>query len=623
MATRPIPDLNQVQSLSDLGNLHIYKGHPSPTTWRDEIMYFMLPDRFSNGQEDQGIAYDIGNPDQYTTEDLEAWRNAGDKFQGGTIQGVMSKLDYLKALGVTTLWLGPVYKQRQHLNTYHGYGIQHFLEVDPRFGTREDLVELVKAAHEKGLRVIMDIIYNHTGDNWSYNPDGNDQGVTYGFNEKKPLGSWRSGAGSPTQSIESLEDGVWPKDFQQPSYYTRMGPIHSWTTEAWEDPLHNDVEFRRGDFCTLKDLDLMNPSVLKSLIRVYQYWMEITDCDGFRIDTVKHVPFEASRIFCGAIREYAEMIGKNSFLLLGEVGGDNNLSYTYLEIFGRNLDAVLDINGVPTILSGVAKGQMNPSELFNQYHAPYVLGAHREAGRYHVSVLDDHDKITGDKSRFSASNDIPDKYSQVAHAVGIQLTILGIPCIYYGTEQAFAGTYRDNPIDGYVDGSDDRYLREAMFPCDFGGFYTTQCHFFNGNHPTYMRIAAISAIRQRQDIIGLVLRRGRQYLRETSVVGNPYGLPSQGEIIPWSRIMGEQEVLVVLNSNGVAMRGAKITLNGPFYNNESKLTVMYQSDWTDEQIKNHDDFGPMLPVEFEEDGRAFIHLTLPPAGMMILSQINQ
>jgi glycosidase len=94
----------------------------------------------------------------------DEWSNSGaERFQGGTIRGIISKLDYIAQLGVTTIWVAPVFKQRYHLDSYHGYAIQDFLDVDKRFGTREDLVDLVRLAHEKNLRVILDVIVNHSG----------------------------------------------------------------------------------------------------------------------------------------------------------------------------------------------------------------------------------------------------------------------------------------------------------------------------------------------------------------------------------------------------------------------------------------------------------------------------
>jgi glycosidase len=118
---------------------------PSPTDWRDPILYFLLLDRFSDGAE-AGRPLFSGNPATHAPASTSAWMAGGTVFQGGTIAGIQSKLPYLKGLGATALWIGPVFKQRKDLQTYHGYGIQDFLDVDPRFGTRQDLRNLMTRA---------------------------------------------------------------------------------------------------------------------------------------------------------------------------------------------------------------------------------------------------------------------------------------------------------------------------------------------------------------------------------------------------------------------------------------------------------------------------------------------
>jgi glycosidase len=135
-------------------------------------LYFLLPDRFSDGGEASRPLFDRANPGQFRAPDKRAWMEGGKKFQGGTLKGIASKLDYLKELGVTALWIGPIWRQRPDLETYHGYGIQNFLDVDARFGTRQDLRDLVDAAHVRGIYVLLDIIYNHTGNNWFYRVNG-------------------------------------------------------------------------------------------------------------------------------------------------------------------------------------------------------------------------------------------------------------------------------------------------------------------------------------------------------------------------------------------------------------------------------------------------------------------
>ena len=152
--------------------------YPSPVDWRDEVLYFLLVDRFSDAQEPTRPLIDRQNltAARPPLPNGQSWRwdlwaeSGANRWQGGTIRGIASKLGYLKGLGITTLWLSPVFKQRGHLDSYHGYGLQDFLDVDPRFGNRRDLIELVAQAHQEQIRIILDIIFNHSGPNWRYPP---------------------------------------------------------------------------------------------------------------------------------------------------------------------------------------------------------------------------------------------------------------------------------------------------------------------------------------------------------------------------------------------------------------------------------------------------------------------
>ena len=598
---------------------------PSPADWRDQFFYFLLPDRFSNGQESAGNLFDLKNPGEFKAADKKMWMKGGRKFQGGTLKGVKSKLQYLRNLGITALWLGPIWKQRKDLETYHGYGIQNFLEVDPRFGTREDLRDLIKEAHAQRIYVILDIIYNHSGNNWYYNIDGKPwEMINYRYQPPCDFYGWRSAGGVPTSSIQGEEDAVWPREFQNVDWYTRAGKIGKWDPEPWEDPMHPDNEFRRGDFYDLKDLNLDHRGdALGAVINVYKYWIAFSDADGFRIDTVKHASFEVCRNFCGAIHEYAESIGKENFFLIGEVTGGSQMARNYLDIFGRNVDAVLDIGAAAENLSGMVKGFTPSSVFFDQYKGHDLLGSHRETGRYHLSILDDHDMVGQEKKRFAAGNEQESRYVQTAHAVGTMLTTLGVPCLYYGTEQAFDGStaYHDEsiePRDQYGNlPFEDRYIREAMFGGTFGAFETEGCHFFNSEHPTYLRIAAVARIRNRMDMVGLALRRGRQYLRETKSQGDFFFTPGQGELTAWSRIMDRQEVLVILNTSGSEHRGAFVTVNAPSHPPGSFMEVLYRSDWSDADLM-HQTQNQTVAVEYF-GGRATVRVDLPPAGMGILA----
>ncbi len=601
------------------------KATPSPADWRDQVFYFLLPDRFSNGQESGEKLFDLKNPGKFKTADKRKWMEGGKKFQGGTLKGIKSKLKYLEDLGVTALWLGPIWKQRQDLETYHGYGIQNFLEVDPRFGTREDLRNLVNEAHAQGIYVILDIIYNHSGNNWYYEIDGEPREmVDYRYQPPYDFYGWRSASGTPARTILGAEDGVWPQEFQNVDWYTRAGKIGRWDPEPWEDQMHPDNEFRRGDFYDLKDLDLDHwGAALAAIIDVYKYWIALSDADGFRIDTVKHASFEVCKNFCGAIHEYAESIGKENFFLVGEVTGGSQMARNYLDIFGRNVDAVLDIGAAAKNLAGMVKGFTPPAVFFDQFKGHDLLGSHRETGRYHLSILDDHDMVGQEKRRFAAGNAHETRYAQTAHAVGTMLTTLGVPCLYYGTEQAFDGstTYHDEgiePRDQYGKPPfEDRYIREAMFGGTFGAFETEGCHFFDPDHPTYLRIAAIARVRNRKDMIGMALRRGRQYLRETRYYGDSFLVPGPGEVTAWSRIMDRQEVLVALNTHGSEHRGAFVTVHAPTHPSGSAMKLLYRSDWSDAELKDPPQ-DQTAAVEYF-GGRSTVRVDLPPAGMAILA----
>ncbi len=142
----------------------------------------MLLDRFSDGKEKDGYRDNANRPVQsgstplYQPEDpgrvdYETWFRAGGGWQGGTLQGLKSKLGYLRRLGITALWVSPIFRQVAFEPSYHGYGIQNFLDVDPHFGTRAEFRDFVQAAHEQGIYVILDIIAHHTGNVFTYDAD--------------------------------------------------------------------------------------------------------------------------------------------------------------------------------------------------------------------------------------------------------------------------------------------------------------------------------------------------------------------------------------------------------------------------------------------------------------------
>lgn len=298
---------------------------------------------------------------------------------------------------------------------------------------------------------------------------------------------------------------------------------------------------------------------------------------------------------------------------------------SYLDMFRRNIDAALDLGEAENRLANLVLGYGRPKEeFFDQFGGVDELGSHRETGQYHVSVNDEHDMISRDKKRFYARSNAQDKNQQVAHSVGVQLTTLGIPCVYYGTEQAFNGSVdqHDEAFDPRDDKGkvpyEDRYIRECMFGSTFGSYQTKGCQFFNKNHPTYIRIAAISRLRNRKDTVGRVLRRGRQYLREVmQEASGEFQFPQPGQVVAWSRILHNYEVLVVLNTSGELRQSTRVLLDSRFHAQGSEMSVLYRGDWTEAELKGQPP-QQVLPIEYV-NGYATVFVDLPPAGMTILS----
>lgn len=650
-------------------------GHPSPVSWQDEVLYLVVTDRFSDTDDTRPLL-DRSNLDgaRLAPFNLEQWAESGStRFQGGTLRGVTSRLGYLRELGVTTIWLGPVWKQRSERDDYHGYAVQDFLNVDPRFGTREDLVELVASAHRSEIRVVLDIIVNHTGENWLYAAQEGDgaasppqyRDVTAG---PYSFGGWLNGSGTVLPDGSDLTDpdaGVWPAGpLQQPDAYHRAGAgsYGDGDVSQWPSAF---AEFRRADWNN-RDLALtdgpLGTAVLEELIDCWTYWMRVTDCDGFRIDTFKHIRIEEGRRLCGAIREQAETIGKDNFLLVAEVGGGDVIAEDFLTLQAGNLSAVLEIGETRQMLRKVAAGEESPFPLFDRWPSsaptppsptsemlpsmsvksgtPFVLPSHRSLGDRFVYTIDDHDNLWLRPRRFATEHP-----GRTVPAVALLLLTLGIPCLYYGTEQDLG-----LPVDllaqlPHVDDAaqgGDRYIREAMFgpdhprrpgrdgspgaasPLDpslpgFGPFATSGSHVFNPESPTFRRVQALLRVRADQ----LPLRRGRQYLREIRYhSGEPFAFPPAGGLVAWSRILADTEVVCVVNlSDAVTLTAevrvdAELNLAGPTALRVLLDTGRLAASGADPVVAE----AAVWAAAGTQDGRRYVQLpSLAPTEVLVLS----
>jgi len=609
MTRQSLVDLN-LQAL--ISRVHYF---PSPIAWEDQVFYFLMLDRFSNGNENgyrdnQDNLVKTGSTPLYTPadwenalktpQDAQAWREAGTRYVGGNLKGLTQKIGYLKRLGVSALWVSPLLKQVRFQQTYHGYGIQNFLEVEPHFGTEDDLKELVRVAHANGIYVILDIILNHSGNVFSYAGDRDHPwtGATY------PAEGFNDAQGKPTipftkapQPVPEINGAIWPVEFQDPEAFTRKGYIKNWDY---------DPEFREGDFGDLKDIhhgygsddDYQASDALRHLCEAYKYWIATTDIDGFRIDTVKHMDIGATRYFVSVIREFTQNIGKENFFLLGEITGGRKRAYKTLELTG--LSAALGIDDIPDKLEYMVKGYRNPNDYFSLFRNSELVnkGSHIWFRNKVVTSFDDHDQVRkgGWKARFCADANAS---KVVLNVLALNAMTLGIPCIYYGSEQCFDGQ-----------GGSDRYIRESMFGGSFGAFRTKGVHFFNEDNPVYQELTKILNIRRQH----IVLRRGRQYLREISARENGvnFGLPEMigGEmrsVVPWSRIFNAHEMLLAINTDYDQPQTAWVAIDNGLHQVGDLLRCIYSTDTS--QI------GRSVTVE-ARNGKAVL-VTVPTAGFVI------
>jgi glycosidase len=604
---------------------------PSPAAWEDQVLYFLMLDRFSDGKEydyfdndGQPVlsgttplyqAGDAGNAVR-TEQEAARWREAGVHWAGGTLKGLASKIGYLKRMGVTALWVSPIFKQVAYQDTYHGYGIQNFLEVDPHFGTRDDLREMVATAHRHGIYVILDIILNHSGNVFSYAPDrywtqdpANGQWYLDARWDSRPyaVAGFHDSAGQPHLPFEAgsmlhqpdawPEGAIWPQEFQNPATFTTKGRISNWDYEP---------EFLDGDFFDLKDLHLGSGGVddyipspaFWSLCQVYKFWIAYADIDGFRVDTVKHMDPGAARFFASVIHEFTQRIGKENFYLIGEITGGRERAFTTLEITGLN--AALGIDDIPDRLEYLVKGYRNPDDYFSLFRNSELV--HKESHIWFrnkvVTLFDDHDQVRkgNHKARFCAGS--PDWRKLLINALALNTTSLGIPCIYYGAEQGFDG-----------EGDNDRYIRETMFGGEFGAFRTRQRHFFDENQPIYKELSKILAVRKQK----IALRRGRQYLREISGDGQNFGLPAilggrMLSVVPWARSFDDQNLLLALNTDPDQPRFAWVDLDHLHNPPGKQLQCLYSTEPA--QI------GQRITVQ-KAGSRSVIDLNVPAAGFVI------
>ncbi|HEV2594402.1 MAG TPA: alpha-amylase family glycosyl hydrolase [Sphingomicrobium sp.] len=527
---------------------------------QDEVIYFVLPDRFQNG--DRGNDRGGLSGDRLVTGFDPSSTGF---FHGGDLKGVTSRLGYIQGLGATAVWLTPIFKNKtvqgppgNESAGYHGYWITDFNHVDPHLGSDADFKALVDSAHARGMKVYMDIVVNHTAD-------------VIQFKECIGKGQcpYRSIADYPYQRLGGIAGArinsgfTGERDGSAANFAKLSNPNYAYTVEvppkertikvpAWlNNPIyyHNrgNSSFRgesstMGDFSGLDDLFTENPRVVRGMIDIYGAWIDKYGIDGFRIDTAQHVNPEFWQQFVPAMIARARARGIPNFHIFGEVStSEMDPAHTAVNTRVDKLPAVLDFPFMRAVVD-VVSGAAGTDELAKLFRAdalyeggaagalrlPTFLGNH-DAGRFPMLLRMLVPKL-GDEELL--------RRDMLGHAM--LLTLRGVPTIYYGDEQGFVGK------------GGDQQSRQDMFPSKVASYNqdkllgtksTTAQENFDTNHPLYREIAQLAHIRTSHP----ALTRGLQLIRYSSDKPGLFAVsrfdPSNG-----------REMLLLFNSSDASVR---------------------------------------------------------------------
>ncbi|UYY77613.1 alpha-amylase family glycosyl hydrolase [Sphingomonas sp. R1] len=489
----------------------------------DEVLYFLLPDRFENG--------DTGNDRGGLTGDrLVTGFDPTSKgfYHGGDLKGVIQRLDYIQALGATAIWVGPIFKNKpvqgakgQESGGYHGYWITDFTQVDPHFGTNAEFKALVDAAHKRGIKVYMDIVVNHTADVIQFRECGD---CSYRSRADYPYSRRGGITGAPINPGFAGDDNHSAVNFAKltrPDFaYTPVVPEAEKRVKvpAWlNDPIyyHNrgnstfaGESSTMGDFVGLDDLMTEHPRVVAGMIEIFGGWIDRFGIDGFRIDTARHVDPEFWQAFVPAMLARAKARGIPNFHIFGEVADPEVAAlarHTRVDRFPAVLDFAFN-QAVTDVMSG--KGT---DRLAKAFAADVLYEGGEATARRLPTFVSNHDagRIATFIRQALPKIGQEELLQRVRLAEAMMLLLRGVPTIYSGDEQ------------GFVSDGNDQDAREDMFGSRvpsyndnklLGSTATTATPSFHPAHPLFREIATLAKLRTSHP----ALTRGRQVTRFAS-----------------------------------------------------------------------------------------------------------
>lgn len=419
-----------------------------------ERIYFVMIDRFENGD----TANDRGQfqGDRTTTgfDPLDPGF-----FHGGDLKGLTSKIEYISSLGFTAIWVTPVARQvtvspSGESAAYHGYWGAGFDEIDPHFGTMEDMKIFVEKAHQSGLKVYLDVVVNHTGDVISYK-----EGESYIALEQRP---YRTADGKKfdavklanTNQFPTLDQLVIPTSFPK---QVVVNPDIRKNPDWLNDPrnYHNrgnsggsGESSLYGDFYGLDDLFTESPAVLDGWVKVFEKWIKEVGVDGFRLDTFRHVNQEFWRQFLPKMRDIAATSGKSYFPMWGEIyDADPGRISDWVK--RSELEEVLDFP-----IQGAITGYIldeEATQLATAFDNDDLYTTMNSSASNNGTFLGNHDmgRIGGFISNRFSNPEVALAKSKLAHAM--LYAIRGVPIVYYGDEFGLIG-------------GRDKAARQSLFP---------------------------------------------------------------------------------------------------------------------------------------------------------------
>lgn len=444
----------------------------------EDVLYLIMPDRFANGNSNNDVVDEMREKKVDRTDSFVR--------HGGDIQGISNHLDYIADLGVTAIWLNPTQENDMESGSYHGYAITDYYQIDKRFGSNEDFCALVEKAHEKNLKVVMDMIFNHCGSE------------NYLFRDK-PSKDWFN----------------YRSNYVQTSFKTAsVMDIHA---SAFEKKIATDGWFTS----VMPDFNQRNRHVARYLIQSSIWWIEYAGINGIRQDTHPYADFDFMSQWCKEVLDEYPY-----FNIVGETWLNSNVLVSYWQKDSK-LAAPQNSN-LPTVMDFPLQALMN--QAFDEETGEWGGGLYKlydyqtqdlvYANPMNLlTFLDNHDT-----SRFAQTDEMAKNLKRYKQAMVFLLTTRGIPQIYYGTEILMTGDK----------GKGDGDLRKD-FPGGWQGD-TRNCFVENGR--TALENEAFEFTRQL-----LNWRKGNQVIGK----GNLKHYSIQNGVYVYQREFNGKSVVVIMN----------------------------------------------------------------------------